>query len=456
VAIFNSCLKKEKIMLGCDIGRIFRVAIAGGSYQEGLTTHIQGVPPDMRITEEEIYRELLLRKPGQGELSSPRREPDIPIIYSGVNAADTMPGFANKGLTNGTPLVILIPNLDRHFEHIEQYQLTNRTPRPGHASYASFIKYGSSDDAIGAGFFSGRYTSTICAAGAVAKRILRQHGIEITGYVKEAAGVRMPDLSIEEIRPKVEAYRKVRAAHDPVYNAVFASGRLNPDMRFLEKMKVLAEVEEEIPQLPKLKFDEAAVREEYGIHPKLNCPHLETADAMYEAIMRIMQEGDSSGGQVELVATGLPAGLGEPMFRKLDGELGRLMSIGTIKAVELGLGMGVKDVLGSENNDQLRGEDGKVVYGSNNAGGIAGGMTTGQPVVCRLTVKPTPTIAKPQQTIDKVTGENAELAAVTRRDPTIVARVWPVGEAFLAIILVDHLMAHFAYRGLWGKMQQAD
>src|SRR3989304_9003409 len=177
-------------MLGCSYGRLFRPTVAGGSYQEGMTSHIQGVPPGLLITEEEIYSELLLRKPGQGELTSPRREPDIPIIFSGVNPADTMEGFSNKNRTNGTPFVILIPNLDRHFEHIEQYRSTNRFPRPGHASYASYVKYGSCDDSIGAGFFSGRYTATIVAAGAVAKHILRQHGIEVCAYVKEAAGVR--------------------------------------------------------------------------------------------------------------------------------------------------------------------------------------------------------------------------------------------------------------------------
>jgi len=439
-------------MLGCNIGEIFKVAVAGGSYQEGLITHIQGVPPDMAIAEEEIYRELLLRKPGQGELSSPRREGDIPILYAGVNAADTMPGFQNKGLTNGTPLVILIPNLDRHFEHIDQYQRTNRTPRPGHASLASFIKYGSSDDAIGAGIFSGRYTSTICAAGAVAKKILAMHGIEVIGYVKEAAGVRMPEMPLDQIKPKVAAYRKVRAAHDPIYNNVFANGRLRPDMRLFEKMAVLAEVEKEIPDMPKPKFNEEAIRKEYGIHPKLNCPHLETADAMYKEIIRITEEGDSTGGQVEIVATGVPAGLGEPVFRKLDGEIGRMMSIAAVRAVEVGIGVGAKDVTGAQCNDQIRSKDGKIYYESNNAGGLAGGITTGQDIVCRLTVKPTPTIAKPQRTIDKVTKENADLAAVTRRDPTIVPRVWPVGEAFLAILLVDHLMAHFAYRGLWGKL----
>ncbi len=438
-------------MLGCTLGTLFRVTVAGGSYQEGLASHIQGVPPGLLITEEEIYRDLLVRKPGQGELSSPRREPDIPIIYSGVNAADTMPGFENEGRTNGTPLVVLIPNLDRHFEHIEQYQVTNRTPRPGHASYASYRKYGEWDDAIGAGFFSGRYTSTIVAAGAVAKRILEDHGVEVVAYVKEAAGVRMPELSLDEIRPKVAAYKEVRRDHDPVYRAVFASGRIKPGMRFLEKMAVLADFEQQIPDLQWPPIDEAAVRKERGIHPKLNCPHLPTADEMYRRIMEITEGGDSSGGVVEVVATGVPAGLGEPVFRKLDGDLGRMMSIGTVKAVQIGAGIAAKDSTGSQFNDQMRMKDGKVTFTSNNAGGITGGLTTGQDIVVRLTVKPTPTIAKPQQTIDKVSLENKELAAVTRRDPTIVPRVWPVAEAFTALLLLDHYMMHLAYQSIAQK-----
>jgi chorismate synthase len=435
-------------MLGCDMGTLFKVAVAGGSYQEGLTVHLQGVPPGLLITEEEIYRDLLVRKPGQGELSSPRREPDIPIIYSGVNAADTMPGFTNAGYTNGTPLVILIPNLDRHFEHIEQYQVTNRTPRPGHASYASYQKYGQWDDAIGAGFFSGRYTSTIVAAGAVAKRVLRDHGIEVTGYVKEAAGIRAPEMPLEDIRAKVAAYKEVRRQHDPVYQAIFGSGRIRQGMRFLEKMAVLAEFEKQIPELKRPAMDEDAIRREHGIHPKLNCPHLPTADEMYRRIMEITQSGDSSGGVVEVVATGVPAGMGEPVFRKLDAELGRMMGIGTVKAVEIGAGMAAKDSTGSQFNDQMHVENGQVKFRSNNAGGITGGLTTGQPIVVRLAVKPTPTIAKPQHTVDKVSLQDKDLAAVTRRDPTIVPRVWPVAEAYMALVLLDYYMMHLAYQGM--------
>jgi len=428
---------------------MFKVAVGGGSYQEGLTIHLQGVPPGLCITEEQIYEDLLLRKPGQGELTSPRREPDIPIIYNGINAADTMPGFKNAGHTNGTPFVILIPNLDRHFEHIEQYQVTNRTPRPGHASYASYQKYDHWDDAIGAGIFSGRYTSTVVAAGAVAKRILADKGIEVTAYVREAAGVAMPDMPIEQIRLKATAYRKVRKEHDPIWRFVYQSGRIKPGMRFLEKMPVLSEVERMIGSFPKVEMDEKRIRDEHGIHPSLFCPDLATADEMYRKIVEIKDSGDSSGGVVEVVATGVPAGLGEPVFRKLDGEFGRMLSIGAVKAVEIGAGVKVKNMTGSQCNDQLFADGGKVRFGSNNAGGVTGGLTTGQPIVIRLTVKPTPTISKDQHTVDKVTRENAVLKAVTRRDPTLVARIWPVAEAFTALILLDHLMMHVGYQGMW-------
>jgi len=435
-------------MIGCSYGTLFKTTVAGGSYQEGLSINIQGVPPGYHFTEEEIYSELMLRKPGQGELTSPRREGDVPVIYSGYNVADTMPGFSNKGHTNGTPLVILIPNLDRHFEHIDQYQRTNRTPRPGHASYASYMKYGHWDDAIGAGIFSGRYTSTIVAAGAIAKKILKDHGIEVTAYVKEAAGIAMKEMSIEEIRKKAMAYREVRKASDPLYQELFASGKFKFDMRFFEKIALLAELEKRIPDIPKPAFNEEEIRKKYGINPKLFCPDLEAADKMYQEIIRITEGGDSSGGVVEVVVTGVPAGLGEPVFNKLDGELARMMSIGTVKAVEIGCGTRAAKMTGSQCNDQLRAKDGKVYFTSNNAGGITGGLSTGQDIVVRLTVKPTPTIAKPQLTIDKVTKENKELAAVTRRDPTIVPRVWPVAEAFTAIIILDYYMQFKAYESM--------
>ncbi len=443
-------------MIGCHIGRMFQVTVAGGSYQEGLTAVVQGHPPGMLLTEQEIYGDLLLRKPGTDELSSPRKEPDLPIIYSGTNAADTVENAGNKNHTNGTPLTILIPNLDRHFIHIKQYQDTNRTPRPGHASYASFIKYGPDDDAIGAGLFSGRYTCTIVAAGYVAKKVLKKCGIEVFSYIKELAKVRCPDIAYEKTFEYTNRYKKMRQDLDPFYQQIYVKNRITMDMRFLEKTKVLAEIEQQIEDIRAKapKVHPAEIRDKYNVHHILNCPDIEAADAMVEASGKITSTGDSSGGVVEVVVTGVPAGLGEPVFCKLDAELGRMMGIGAVKAVEIGAGFAVKDMTGSQSNDQMRAEGGRVVFKSNNAGGITGGLSTGQPVVVRLTVKPTPTIDKPQKTIDKYTLENKQLAAITRRDPTIVGRIWPVAENYTAIVILDHLLAHYGYQKLKDNTQQ--
>jgi chorismate synthase len=440
-------------MIGCHFGRIFQVTVAGGSYQEGLTSVIQGHPPGMELTEQEIYADLLLRKPGADELSSPRKEPDLPIIYSGLNAADTVEGAGNKNHTNGTPLTILIPNLDRHFIHIKQYQDTNRTPRPGHASYASFIKYGPDDDAIGAGFFSGRRTSTIVAAGYVAKKILKKFGIEIFSYIKEIAGAACGDIDHQKALKYTEDYKRMRCDYDPFYQQVYVNGRINDDMRFLEKMAILAEIEKEINDIraktPKIVPEE--IREKYGVHHIVNCPDIDAAEAMVQACNKVSKTGDSCGGIIEVVALGLPVGLGEPVFNRLDCELGRMVGIGAVKAVEIGAGLAVKDMTGIQSNDQIHSENGKVVFDSNQAGGITGGLSSGQPVIVRLAVKPTPTIDKQQQTIDKYTLENKTLEAITRRDPTIVGRIWPVAENYTAMVILDNLMAYLSYQAVKDK-----
>ena len=367
-----------------------------------------------------------------------------------------MEGFSNEGYTNGTPLTVLIPNLDRHFEHIEQYRATNRTPRPGHASYASYQKYGQWDDSIGAGIFSGRYTSTLVAAGALAKKILLDHGIEIFSFVREAAGIAMPDMDYGAIRDTVKAFKQVRRDMDPIYDLVYKQGRIKRGMRFVEKIAVLAEIEKIVPDIKRkpLSENEIAGLAEKGLHPVLNCPHLESARAMYDKIISIRDDGDSSGGLVEVVARGVPAGIGEPVFSKLDGELGRMMSIGTVKAVEIGAGIRVKDMTGSSCNDQMFMKNGSVAFTGNNSGGITGGLSTGQDIIVRLAVKPTPTLAKPQKTIDQVSLTDAELAAVTRRDPTIVSSVWPVAEAFTAIVLLDQFILNVAYQQMRKKYTQ--
>ncbi|NIA17116.1 MAG: chorismate synthase [Planctomycetes bacterium] len=439
-------------MLGCHIGRMFQVTVSGGSYQDGLSTTLQGVPPGMSITEQEIYGDLLLRKPGADELSSPRKEPDLPVIYTGVNAADTVEDAGNKNHTNGTPLTILIPNLDRHFIHIKQYQDTNRTPRPGHASYASFMKYGPDDDAIGAGLFSGRYTSTIVAAGFVAKKVLKKFGIEVFSYIKEAAGVKCDTMDTEKVFDYTEKYKKMRHDLDPFYQEIYVKGRINPEMRFLEKMGILTQVEKEIEDIrakaPELSAGK--IEEKYGVHHILNCPDIKVANDMVEECNKISATGDSSGGIVEVLVTGVPAGLGEPVFGKLDGQLGMMLGIGAVKGVEVGAGFAVRDMTGYESNDQMHSENGKVVFDSNSAGGITGGLSTGQTITVKLAVKPTPTIDKPQRTIDKYTLENKALAAITRRDPTIVGRIWPVAENYTAMVILDNLIAHYGYQALKG------
>jgi chorismate synthase len=442
-------------MLGCHFGRLFQVTVAGGSYQDGLTAVIQGHPPAMPISEQEIYGDLLLRKPGADELSSPRKEPDLPIIYTGVNAEDTVENAKNKGLTNGTPLTILIPNLDRHFTHIKQYQDTNRTPRPGHSSYASFIKYGTSDDSIGAGFFSGRYSSTIVAAGFIAKKVLQKCGIEVFSFVRELAGIRCGQIDNAKILKYSQNYKKMRRNLDPFYQQIYVNGRITNQMRFLEKMAVFAQIEKEIDQIRDKapKTDAKKIKEKYGVHHILNCPDTETAEEMVTACNKISASGDSAGGVVEVVVRGVPVGLGEPIFDKLDAELGKMLGIGAVKGIEIGAGFAVKDMTGSQNNDQMHSEKGKVVFDSNNAGGITGGLSTGQDIIVRLAVKPTPTIDKQQRTIDKYTLENKTLAAITRRDPTIVARIWPVAENYTAMIILDNLMAHYGYQTIKQKFE---
>ena len=425
-------------MFGCHLGKLFQVTVSGGSYQDALTATIQGIPPGLVVSEQEIYGDLLLRKPGADELSSPRKEPDLPVIVSGINAADTVPGAGNKNHTNGTPLTILIPNLDRHEIHVKQYQDTNHTPRPGHASYASFQKYGASDDAIGAGFFSGRYTAPIVGAGYIAKKILALCGIRIAAYVKEIAGVSCGDIDYSQLWNYSENYKRMRRDLDPFYQEVYAKNRITMDMRFLTKAAVLAEVETEIDiirdRAPKMSPKE--IIEKYGVHPVVLCPDFEAADEMVATCTKIYNEGDTAGG------------VGEPVFDKLDGELARLMGIGAVKGVEIGAGFGVKKMTGYQSNDRMRADNGAVIFDSNNAGGITGGLATGQDIIVRLAVKPTPTIDKKQHTIDKYTMKTMDLSAITRRDPTITNRIWPVAENYAALVLLDQLIAHLGYQNL--------
>jgi len=222
------------------------------------------------------------------------------------------------------------------------------------------------------------------------------------------------------------------------------------EMRFLEKMKVFAQIEQAIDDIrAKAQLISAEeVRAKYGVHQVILSPDMEVAEAMLQACNKITRSGDSSGGIVEVVVTGVPVGLGEPVFDKLDAQLGRMLGIGAVKGVEVGAGFAVKDMTGIQSNDGMQADKGQVQFLSNNAGGITGGLSSGQDIVVRLAVKPTPTIDKAQQTIDKYTLQNTQLAAITRRDPTIVGRIWPVAENYTAMVMLDNLIAWMGYEQL--------
>jgi chorismate synthase len=240
---------------------------------------------------------------------------------------------------------------------------------------------------------------------------------------------------------------------DPFYQEIYVKGRVTPEMRFLEKAAVFAEIERQIEDIRAKapKITAAQIRNKYSVHHILNCPDIDAAEAMVQACNKISATGDSAGGIVEVIVKGAPIGLGEPVFDKLDAELGRMLGIGAVKGVEVGAGFAVKNMTGSQSNDQMRSVDGKVVFQSNNAGGVTGGLSTGQDIIIRLAIKPTPTIDKPQKTIDKYTLENKDLAAITRRDPTIAARIWPVAENYTAMVILDLLLAHLGYQSLREK-----
>ncbi len=258
------------------------------------------------------------------------------------------------------------------------YEPLKYTPRPGHADLTYRLKYGHLDYR-GGGRASGRETLGRVAAGAIAKKILELVGIEILGHVVEAAGIRVGKLSIEQIRESQE-------------NEIFCGDR----------------------NISKL---------------------------MVRKIKEISDEGDSSGGIVELIALNVPAGLGEPVFDKLEAEIAKaIMSIGAVKGIEIGTGFEASKMLGSEFNDPFVIEDDKITLKSNNCGGILGGISTGMPIVCRYAVKPTSSIEKIQETVDLISMRPTKIKVTGRHDPNITPRVVPVGEAMLACVLVDYMI----------------
>jgi chorismate synthase len=316
----------------------------------------------------------------QGDLD--RRRPGTKEIDSPRLETDQVKVVAGvmDGVTTGAPVGMVIYNVDTQPIHVEQYSEVKDLARPGHAEYPYFVKYGEFTDWRGAGRASGRETSGRVAAGAVAKKILAREDIDVVGYVKEAAGIKSRPMSFEDIK----------------------ANREKNDIR---------------------------------------CPALEAGEKMVKKILEIKEAGDTAGGIVEVIARGVPAGMGEPVFDKLDADIAKaFMSIGSIKGVEIGSGFAAATMLGSEHNDIPYMDDGKVKFRTNDAGGILGGVSNGDDIVARMVVKPTCTISIDQQTINMPKMEEATLSAITRRDATICGRVVPVGEAMMAIVLADHLM----------------
>ncbi len=264
-------------------------------------------------------------------------------------------------------------------QHSKDYSMFKDTPRPSHGDFGWMSKYGNYDY-NGGGRGSGRVTIGHVIGGAVAKKLLKTQNIEIVSHVVQIGDVKARKMSFDEIKENIER---------------------NP----------------------------------------VRCADLKAAEEMEELILAKKAEGDSVGGIVETIAVNVPAGLGEPVFERLDGDLARiLMNIGAVKGVEIGLGFEVADKSGSEINDEYLIENDKVKTKTNNSGGIIGGMTNGMPIVSRIAVKPTPSISKCQSSVDISKMENKKIEIKGRHDPCICPRVTVVSESSTAIVLADHMI----------------
>src|SRR3990170_8620389 len=314
----------------------------------------------------------------QAELD--RRIPTQPKIVSGrieKDVAEILSGVFN-GFATGAPINMIVKNEEADSS---DYEAIKNLPRPGHADYTARVKYGSFNDYRGGGRFSGRGTVALIMAGAVAKKLLSLFDVDVLAYTKAIGNIRMgKSLSFEEIR--------------------------------------------------KHRY-ETAVR----------CPDIKCAEAMEEAIVKARKEGDSLGGIIEIIALNVPAGVGEPLFDSLDADIAKmLLTIPAVKGVEFGAGFKAAELKGSENNDAYQMRNGKVVTATNNAGGILGGISSGMPIIVRVAVKPTPSIAKQQQTINLPEMKNTTIKVTGRHDPCVVPKAVPAAESALAIVLADHMI----------------
>jgi chorismate synthase len=352
-------------MSGNTLGLLFTVTSFGESHGAGIGCIVDGCPPGMDLSIEDIQAELDRRKPGTSRHVTQRKEPDTVEILSGIY----------EGKTTGTPIALLIRNQD---QRSQDYGKIVETFRPGHADYTYWHKYGIRDPR-GGGRSSARETAVRVAAGAIAKKWLREkYGIEIRGYMSKLGELEIPFNSWDEVNG----------------NAFFAP---NAGM---------------VPQL-----------EDY-------------MDA-------IRKERDSVGAQITVVAEHVPVGLGEPVYDRLDAEIAyAMMSINAVKGVEVGAGFASIAQKGSVHCDELT----PTGFASNHAGGILGGISTGQDIVVSLAVKPTSSIAQERNSIDKE-GNPVLMATTGRHDPCVGIRATPIAEAMLALVLIDHALRHRAQCG---------
>lgn len=344
-------------------GTLFKISTFGESHGSAIGVVIDGCPAGLAFDTDFIQHELDRRKPGQSRITTQRREADEFEILSGVF----------EGLTQGTPIALIIRNTD---QRSKDYGHISEQFRPSHADYTYQTKYGSRDYR-GGGRSSARETAARVAAGAVAKLLLAQAGVQITAYVSQV-------------------------------------GKLKLEKTYSELNLALAE--------------ENAVR----------CPDPETAEQMFQYIDGIRKQGDSIGGIVDCVVTGLPAGLGEPVFDKLHAELGKAMlSINAVKGFEYGSGFAGVEQLGSEHNDEFyTDENGRVRTKTNQSGGIQGGISNGEDIYFRTAFKPVATIMQDQDSVD-INGQPVTVSGKGRHDPCVVPRAVPIVEAMAALVLVD-------------------
>jgi chorismate synthase len=354
--------------MGSSFGQLFRITTWGESHGGGVGVVIDGCPPRLELSEEDIQRDLDRRRPGQSEIVTPRDEADRCQILSGVF----------EGLTLGTPISILVKNKDAR---PEAYSEMKAAFRPSHADFTYEAKYGIRNWQ-GGGRASARETVGRVAAGAVAKKILgklSQGRFEIVAYVTQI--------------------------HDVV-----------------------------------ARVDRSSVRAEAVERNAVRCPDEAAAERMSALIQSVRAEGDSVGGVIECVVRGIGAGLGEPVFDKLEADLAKAMlSLPASKGFEIGSGFAAARMKGSEHNDPFEVRNEKVRTTTNNSGGVQGGISNGEDIFFRVAFKPTSTIARDQKTVTAAQ-EEITLAAGGRHDPCVLPRAVPIVEAMAALVLCDHAL----------------